>query len=135
VNDAGMSDFFLSNDGIISGEEKIADIMSKSTFGFHVKPDGDGFGHLIHNWYACGRPVITNGSDYRDKLAGLLLEDGVTCIDLQKRNTQANINYIREMSKPENHMKLCQNSFKRFKEIVDFHEEEIAIKDFLDNLI
>jgi len=124
-----------SPDGTITGNQNIADIMSQSSFGWHVKPGGDGFGHVIHNWFACGRPVITNGSDYYDKLASLLLEDEVTCIDLEQANYQQNVERIKKWSEPENHIKMCQNASNRFKEIVNYDEEEKEIRDFLDNLI
>lgn len=121
--------------GIISGEDKIASIMADSTFGFHVKPNGDGFGHIIHNWYACGRPIVTNGSDYKDKLAGNLLTDGETCIDLELSDILGNLEKIKYWSIPENHDKMCQNAYNRFKEIVDFDEEEQKLRKFLEMLI
>lgn len=122
-------------DGTITGSHDMAAKMAESTFGWHIKPGGDGFGHVIHNWYACGRPVITNGSDYYDKLAGLLLEDEVTCIDLEQGTFEQNIEKIKKWSEPNNHIKLCQNAFNRFKQIVDFDNEEKEIRNFLDRLI
>lgn len=122
-------------DGIISGEKKLAGIMADSAFGFHVKPNGDGYGHIVHNWYACGRPVITNGSDYIDKLAGDLFIDDKTYINLERGTVKENIDKIRYWSIPEHHDQMCQNAYDRFKEVVDFDEEEIRIRDFLDHLI
>ncbi len=122
-------------DGIISGESIIADLMSKSVFGYHIKPGGDGFGHILHNWYACGRPVITNISDYADKLAGNLLIDGKTCINLESCNFNENINRIRYWSLPEHHKEMCENAYNRFKEVCNFDEEFEKIKIFLSNVI
>lgn len=122
-------------DGSVTGNHNLAEKMSSSHFGWHVKPGGDGFGHVIHNWFACGRPIITNGSDYYDKLASLLLEDGVTCIDLEQATFQDNVSRIKKWAEPENHIKLCQNAYNRFKDVVDFDGEVENIKLFLDRLI
>jgi hypothetical protein len=112
----------------------LANDMRKSAFGWHIKP-ADGFGHLLHNWYSVGRPVIIRGSYYEGKTGGLLLEDGVTCIDLDKHSFDENIELIRYWSEPDNHIKMCQNVSKRFKEVVDFDRESSEIKVWLDNLI
>ncbi len=122
-------------DGTITGVKNIAREMRNSTFGFHLKPGGDGYGHTIHNWFACGRPVITNKSDYVDKLAGQLLIDGKTYIDLETTSFQGNLNRIRYWSIPENHREMCENVHQRFKEIVNFDEEERAIRKFLEKII
>lgn len=121
-------------DGTITGIKAIAQIMSQSMFGFHVKPGGDGFGHIIHNWYACGRPVIIKKSDYIDKLAGDLLIDDVTCIDLDARNIEENIQKIHYWSQADKHLEMCENSIKRFREVVNFDEEEKKIRLFLERL-
>lgn len=122
-------------DGTITGERNIAQIMQNSTFGFHVKPRGDGFGHVIHNWYACGRPVITNLSDYADKLAGKLLVDGETCINLEAHTFQENCDLIRFWSKPDNHIKMCQNAYKRFQEVVNFDAEAEQFKQWIQTIV
>lgn len=125
----------LCPDGTITGERNVAQLMSESVFGFHVKPRGDGFGHIIHNWYACGRPVITNLSDYSDKLAGALLIDNETCINLESGTDSQNISRIITASEPEMHNQMCLNAYMRFKEIVDFDTEFERIKMFLSNII
>ncbi|MCR4290478.1 MAG: hypothetical protein NUV86_09500 [Candidatus Scalindua sp.] len=122
-------------DGTITGEQNIADIMAASTFGFHVKPKGDGFGHVLHNWYACGRPVITNGSDYADKLGGELLIDGKTCLNLESCGFQENVNRIHYWSIPENHQEMCRNARDQFTKVVNYDEEFERIKQFLSNIL
>ena len=121
-------------DGTITGLRNIAKIMQESTFGWHIKPGGDGFGHIIHNWYACGRPIITNCSDYAGKLAGELLIDDKTCINLEAGSISKNMERIRYWSEPENHMEMCKNAYNRFKEIVDFDNEIKKINEFLNRL-
>lgn len=122
-------------DGTISKDKRIGEIMSESLFGYHVKPGGDGFGHVIHNWFACGRPVLVSGDEYKDKLAGQLLIDDVTCIDLDKRSFNSNLSKIQYWSDPENHKEMCANVIKKFHEVVNFDQEEQKIRKFLDYLI
>lgn len=122
-------------DGTITGCKKIAEIMRDSLFGYHVKPGGDGFGHIIHNWFACGRPVLVSGNDYVDKLAGNLLIDDVTCIDLDKHTFQGNLDKIRYWSDKENHAEMCVQAIKRFREVVDFNKEEQLVRKFLEKII
>jgi len=122
-------------DEAITASRDVAKTMQESDFGWHIKPGGDGYGHTIHNWFACGRPVITRRSDYADKLAGSLLEDGVTCIDLEKRGFEDNLRYIKEYSEAEKLQKLALNASNRFKNTVNFDSEEQKIKDFLFSII
>ena len=122
-------------DGTITGIKNIAKIMSESTFGFHVKPGGDGFGHILWNWAFCGRPIITNFSDYRDKLGGILLQDGKTALDLEDRDFTANINRIVYHSQPDIHKQMCDDMYNLAKQNCDFDKEEQSIRKFLTNLI
>lgn len=122
-------------DGTITGEKNIAQIMQNSTFGFHIKPRGDGFGHVIHNWYACGRPVITNMSDYADKLAGDLLIDNKTCLNLESCGFEENLRRIHYWSLPENHQEMCKNARDQFTRVVNYEEEFSRIKTFLSNIL
>lgn len=122
-----------SPDGTVSGS-LIPQMMRDSAFGFHNKL-ADGFGVVIHKWFANGRPVITRASYYKGKMAEPLLTDGITCIDLDKHSFEENLELIRYWSEPDNHIKMCQSAYDRFKEVVDFDREASEIKVWLDNLI
>lgn len=122
-----------SPDGTVHGG-LIPQMMRESAWGYHIKP-ADGFGHVIHKWFASGRPIITKASYYRGKMAYPLIEDGVTAIDLDKRSFEDNVAFIREMSKPENHIRMCQNARKKFEEIVNFDREAQEIKKWLETII
>ena len=124
----------LGEDGIIGNVNDMVPAIQNSTFVWHVKYGGDGFGHVVHNAYACGRPLITKRSYYADKLAGELMIDGKTCIDLEKHTTEENVKLIREFSQPEKHNQMCENAYRRFKEIVDYDQEFLEIKKFLERL-
>lgn len=122
-------------DGVISGLEKIAEEMQQSMFGWHIKPQGDGFGHIIHNWAASGRPIITQFSDYGNKLAGQLLREGETAINMDGLTPKDIAKRIRDCSEPEKHTAMCEATYKRFIQICNFDREFEQIKVFLSNLI
>jgi len=122
---------FGGEDGVLPEHLK-AKAFQNSSFIFHLKWCGDGYGFVIHNAYACGRPCIVKGSHYRHLTAGSLLEDSVTCIDLELGSKEQNIEKIRHFSKPENHVQMCKNAHNRFKEVVDFDKEFEEIKKFLE---
>lgn len=121
-----------SPDGTVSGNT-ISQRMKENAFGWHIKP-ADGYGHVIHKWFACGRPIITRASYYKGKMAEPLIIDGITAIDLDKRSFEDNIAFIKEMAKPENHFKMCVNAFNRFREVVNFDKEAQEVQVFLENL-
>jgi glycosyltransferase involved in cell wall biosynthesis len=124
------------DDNVIQPEiTGVAKAMHDSMFIWHVKPGGDGFGYNIHEAYACGRPVITRIQDYKDHLGGLLLEDGVTCIDIGSCSIDEGVAKIRHYSQPENYEKMSKAAYERFKQVVDYDKEFIDIKKFLDRLI
>jgi hypothetical protein len=115
--------------------EELAKTMQESGFTWHIKPLGDGFGHTIHDTYACGRPAIINTNHYRNMVASALLEDGVTCIDIGKRPIWETITILQGLAKdPDAHMKLCEQVYRRFTEVVNFDAEEIKIRKFLEDL-
>lgn len=121
---------FLGEDGVLPEHLK-AWAFRNSAFIWHVKWFGDGYGYVIHNAYASGRPCIVKGSYYKGKTAWPLLEDSVTCIDLELGSKEENVRKIRYFSEPGRHIQMCENAYKRFKEVVDFDREFAEIKKFL----
>lgn len=121
-------------DGILGDGEGISKAMQDSAFGWHVKP-ADGYGHILHKWFATGRPVITRGNYYLGKTGGLLLEDGKTCIDLDKHSFEENVRLIREFSQPLKHTSMAKAVNMRFKEEVNFNKEAEQIKNYLLSIL
>jgi len=121
-------------DGCINEQSEIARLMRESKFGFHLKKNGDGFGHTIFSYFATGKPVIVRKSQYEGKLAGLLMIDGVTCIDLDKGTLEESARRIKAIDDTK-YNEMCGNVYKRFKEVVDFEKEFKKIKLFLKKLI
>jgi len=117
-------------DGIMGDGKGISTEMRKSAFGYHNKPQGDGFGHVIHKFYASGRPCIVNYGAYAHRLAGKLLIPDVTCINLDEPFDTV-CKKIRFFSRPSEHKKMCKAAYVRFKEVVDFDREAKEIKDWL----
>lgn len=132
--DYTFTTYGASMDSIVHGAQNMANTMMDSGWTWHVKPEGDGYGHVLHSTYACGRPTIIKANYYAGKVGSYLLEDGVTCIDISKRDPMANAQLIREWSQPDKHQVMCQNAYNRFCEVVDYDKEEQEIRRFLENL-
>ena len=124
----------IGRNGFLPEQDK-AKAMCEASFIWHLKSQGDGYGFVVHQAVACGRPLIVKKHYYAGQFADPLLEDSVTCIDLDLGNKQENVEKIRFFSKPENHLELCENAYRRFKENVDFDKEFLEIKKFLDRSV
>lgn len=122
-------------DGICQSTQEIANLMGRSSFGYHFKPQGDGFGHVLHNWFAIGRPILVGCDDYKDKLAGGLLEDMVTCIDISHRNAQEAADIVRRVVNGPDYERMCTAVKNRFKMRVNFEEDAYKVKQFIDALL
>jgi len=120
--------------GFLASKEAFAEAMGNTSFVWHVKPGGDGFGHVLHSSMAMGRPVITIADDYRNSIAWPLLEDGKTCI-LIGRDPIQNLKKIRSMMAPETIKEISLNAAERFKDVVDYNHEADMIQNFLERLV
>lgn len=121
-------------DGAIGPAKKVASKMKESKFIWHTKVGGDGYGHVIHNAFAVGRPPIVKMEQYRGKLAEDLMEDGVTCIAIDNLSNDEIVNKIEHYSELRAYEKLCKGAYDRFKQVVNFDKEQIKIQEFLANL-
>ena len=119
-------------DGTIGKIEDLADKIREVALGWHLKPSGDGYGHILHNLYACGRPVIYKDSHYRGKLGGWLLIDGQTGIDIENKTVAEGEKAIKFFLK--DHQRFCEAAHNRFKNLVNFDNEFIYLKGFFENL-
>ena len=118
-------------DGNVKPVEAIADRMAESAFALHIKPTGDGFGHVIHNWAAVGRPLIGRGRYYAGQLGERFWQDGVTCIDLDQRSPQEAADLIRDVwaDKPR-YRRMCAAIRAEFDRI-DWDQEAAEIAGLL----
>jgi hypothetical protein len=122
------------DDGFITGLDKLGEAIRDSSFIFHPKRLGEGYGHLIHNFYACGRPVITFKEYYRGKIAERLLIDGVTAIFMDGLSLDEIVNKIRYYSDPGRLFKMSLNAYQIFKKMVNFDREEKEFRNFMARL-
>lgn len=122
-------------DGNMNGAEQLASKMREAAFIFHVKPGGDGFGHIIHNAYAVGRPLITRPSHYAGQLAEQLLVPG-TFIDLDRYGRKEIKNILTQlMLDPDSLVEMGRLAAARFNEVVDYEQESKEISEWLKNLL
>jgi len=134
LNSLDFTTYGAGMDDVLHGSQYVADAMASAGWTWHVKPGGDGYGHILHNSYACGRPAIIKENHYAGQIGSLLLEDGVTCVDISKRSVYENVALLRQLSRPEAHQAMCERVYKRFKQVVDFDTEEVKLKKFLEDL-
>lgn len=118
-------------DGNIGRVSEVADLMAGSSFGWHDKVQGDGFGHVIHDWAAVGRPLIGHGAHYRGLMAERLWQDGVTCIDLDKHSVAETAEMIRDiLGEPARHRAMCK-AIRQEVDAIDFAAEAERIRELL----
>lgn len=121
-------------DGNMHGPKQLADKMREAQFVFHVKHGGDGFGHVIHNAYAVGRPVITRKSQYAGQLAEQLMVPG-TYIDLDEHSYGEVKNMVvRSTFDPEGLKAMGKRAAERFREVVDYSQEAKGVWQWLETL-
>jgi len=122
-------------DDCIHTSQRLADSIANSGWTWHVKPGGDGYGHILHNSFACGRPLIVKKIHYQGQMGEELMEDMVTCVDISLRSVNEAAAVLNFLSMPENHHKICSQAYKRFCDVVNFDEEEIKIRRFLERIL
>jgi len=107
----------------------VAQAMRASDVAWHAKRWSDGFGHVAHNWHAVGRPMFGFRNYYKDQLAGQLWIEGETAWDIETRTPAEVASLIRRFRDDEEfHLRACERSAARFAEVVNFDEEEGAIR-------
>ena len=120
-------------EGVINEQKELAKLMRESKYALHLKNQGDGWGHVIFNFFSCGKPVIYRASQYKNRLASKLLIHRETGIDLDQVGITGAVNIIRNQSLSE-YSKMCTNITSLFKKYVDFDKEQKDIEVFLSKL-
>lgn len=121
-------------DGNMNGANELADSMNNDDFVFHVKDHGDGYGHIIYNAYACGKPTIVRSSRYTNQLAQELFNKD-NCIDLDMMTIEDAVHKIKEVYNHKDVLdQMSINANKSFKNNVDFAYESEKISNWLGNL-
>ncbi len=120
--------------GSISRTVDVAAKMKEASFIWHIKEGGDGYGHVVHNAAALGRPLIISKRQYRGMRFEKFIEDGKTCINVDGLSAEQLARKIRTCSEPERLKKMGHAIYERFRECVDFDRDEKNIRRFLSRL-
>ena len=105
----------------------VGDLMRSYGWAWHDKVTGDGFGHVIHNWAAVGRPLIGHASHYAGQMAAPFWEDGVTCINLDRHA----VSELPALLERLDNVAMGRALRERFDELVDFEAEADRIRQLL----
>ena len=117
-----------------SGTMELSNSMQNNDFIFHVKHGGDGYGHILYNAYACGKPVIIRSSYYKDCL-GEELFNSDNCIDLDTMSLEDASIKIKEIISNKDFLKqMSDAAYKSFTDHVDFAHDAEKIQKWLENL-
>lgn len=115
---------------------EVAASMHTARIAWHPKRWSDGYGHVIHNWFSIGRPVIGSAGYYADKLAGPLFEEGVTSFDMDRLSDDELAATVRMLLGDEDRwLRMCEASAERFRAVVDFDAEAAEIRAMLENVM
>lgn len=115
---------------------EVAASMHDARIAWHPKRWSDGYGHVIHNWFSIGRPVIASAGYYADKLAGPLFEEGVTSFDMDRMADGDLAGVVRMLLQDEDRwLRMCEASAVRFGQVVDFGFEAAQIRAMLEGIL
>lgn len=121
---------------------EIAASMRDSRIAWHDKRWSDGYGHVLHGWFAVGRPLIGSSGYYLGKtdgvpkLGGALFEDGVTSFDVDSRSEKELADIVRRLIVDDDyHQSICDNVRARFEQVVRFDEEADAIREMFARVL
>lgn len=121
--------------GNLNSTPAVAEAMRRTRIAWHAKWWSDGYGHVIHNLFATGRPIIGPLGYYADKLAGPLIEHGVTAFDTARMaypDVQALLRRLRDDD--DYWQEVSVNARLRFDEVVDFDADAERVRELLESL-
>lgn len=128
-----VGDVDRRTDAYLAPMTKVAEAMRQTGWVWHDKTIGDGFGHVVHNAAAMGRPLIGHASNYKGRVAEPFWTDLVTAIDLDRHTPEVALRLIRAISAdPEWHTAMAEELAATFTRLVDFDSEAAAIRRLLD---
>lgn len=114
----------------------VASSMHRARIAWHPKRWSDGYGHVIHNWFSIGRPVIASAGYYADKLAGPLFVEGVTSFDMDRMADGDLAGIVRMLMQDEDRWRtMGAAAAARFREVVSFDQEAAQIRTMLENVL
>lgn len=128
-----------NREGPISSIGTLSAWMRRAGFIWHVKTLDEGYGHTIHNAFACGKPLITDTSYmwvyHQGKIPNtcMALYTPETIIDIKDMSMEQ---VKAEIEKRAGNYQYYSNKvLEKFREVVNFDAEFVEIKKFLERLI
>lgn len=122
--------------GNLPNTPAVAESMRSTRIGWHYKEWSDGYGHVIHNLFAIGRPVLATAGYYQGKLAGPLFQEGVTSFDIRRHSDQELAEIVTRLLRDDDEWaRMCAASAARFREVVDFDADAAAIKHMFEQVL
>lgn len=121
--------------GDVSPVVEVAERMRGARIGWHSKAWSDGFGHVIHDWFAIGRPVLGWQRYYADKVAAPLWLEGITSFDMERPEHEVLAIMRRLRDDDDYHRTISENAARRFREVVDFDAEAETIRALLADVL
>ncbi len=121
-------------DGSIAGADLLAQSINKDSLIFHVKDGGDGYGHVLYNAYACGKPTIIRRSMYNNCL-GEELFNNESSIDIDKMSIEEaahKVKFICSDKEQLNNMSI--KAYETFKNNVDFAYDAEKVYQWLGSV-
>lgn len=105
----------------------ISNLMKNSHAIWHVKKS-EGYGFVIHQAAAMGRPIICRKENFQGKAAGRLIDDSTAFfVD----GTDNDRKVFERIFEPETLNEVSNKFHKRFKMMVNYEEDAESIKDML----
>lgn len=121
-------------DGSIAGASLLADSMNRNSMIFHVKDGGDGYGHILYNAYACGKPVIIRNSMY-DNCLGQELFNDESSINLDGISIEDAAHKVRKILSDEELLNsMSIKAYETFKNNVDFAYDAEKVYNWMGTL-
>lgn len=122
--------------GNVTTSAELARLMRSAGVALHCKTWSDGYGHVLHNLAAVGKPLVGTATYYADKLGGPLWVEGVTSFDVQTHSLGETIDFIRRLSVDDDlHERMSRAMADRFREIVNFDAEAEAIREMFTRVL
>jgi len=114
----------------------VGDAMRAASVAWHTKQWSDGFGHVVHNWAAVGRPLVGHEWYYRSQLAGPLWQEGVTSFDITDKPVDDVVALIDRLHGDSDLVaRMSEAMAARFREVVDFDQEEEQIRRMFETVL
>lgn len=121
--------------GNLPSTPAVAEAMRRTRIAWHAKFWSDGYGHVIHNLYATGRPVFAYHNYYAAELAGPMMIHGQTGFDLSRMGLPEILDTLRRLRDDDDYwQEISANTAARFYEVVDFDADAAAVQALLESL-